>query len=213
MFALVSRPAFGSSLLSLSLVLAALAWATPVQSAEEPLKVSVDRLVTDEFIQEVREWATAPVIISALKGRVATAGKLSESDIKALDDQWRAERESEDQPLITSVLSGPVSSYLTRIQARSVGLYSEIFVMDQNGLNVGQSAITSDYWQGDEGKFQKTFGVGNDAVFVDEAEFNGDTYSWRAQLNMTISDGGEKLGAITVEINLTEVERRLLASL
>ena len=213
MNALAPRPAYGLSLLSILLVFGALIWVKPASSAEQPLKVSVDRLITSEFIEEVRTWATAPVIISALKGRVASAGKLSESDIKALDDQWRAERETDDQPLITSVLSGPVSSYLTQIQARSIGLYSEIFVMDQNGLNVGQSAITSDYWQGDEGKFQKTYGVANDAVFVDEAEYNGDTYSWRAQLNMTISDGGEKLGAITVEINLTEVERRLLASL
>ena len=72
----------------------------------------------------------------------------------------------------------------------------------------GQSAITGDYWQGDEGKFQKTYPVGADAVFIDEAEFHDGTGTWRAQLNMTIAKNGKAIGAITVEINLTELQRR-----
>src|SRR3546814_14627886 len=75
---------------------------------------------------------------------------LDQAGIQALDQQWVAEREVEDQPLITAVLSSPLSSYLTRIQADSQGLFTAIFVMDRSGLNAGKSAITSDFWQGDE---------------------------------------------------------------
>src|SRR3546814_7012055 len=98
-----------------------------------------------------------------------------QAGIQALDQQWVAEREVEDQPLITAVLSSPLSSYLTRIQADPQGLFTAIFVMDRSGLNAGQSAITSDFWQGDEAKFQKTFQVGPDAIFVDDIEINEDT--------------------------------------
>jgi hypothetical protein len=86
-----------------------------------------------------------------------------------------------------------------------------MFVMDEKGLNVGQSSVTSDYWQGDEGKYQKTFQVGANAVFIDEAEFNDDTKTWRAQLNFTVVDpaSGKPIGAATIEMNLTELERRL----
>ena len=177
-----------------------------------PLKMQVGEMVTPDFIQAVRKWATAPVVVSALIGREKLYGKLPQEDIDILDKQWRAEREVDDQPLITSVLANPLSSYLIRVQANSVGLFTEIFVMDTNGLNAGQSSITSDYWQGDEGKFQKTFDIGPDAVFVDEAEFHDGTSTWRAQLNMTITDPqGASIGAITVEVNLTELERRILA--
>ena len=81
--------------------------------------------------------------------------------------------------------------------------------MDDKGLNVGQSSITSDYWQGDEGKFQKTYPEGADAVFIDEAELNEDTKTWRAQVNLTVVDEAKKpIGAVTVEVNLTELARR-----
>ncbi|MGD8332006.1 MAG: hypothetical protein PVJ49_21410, partial [Acidobacteriota bacterium] len=138
---------------------------------------------------------------------------VDQAKIDALDKQWRAERKVQDQPLITAVLSSPLSSYLTRIQARSLGLYSEIFVMDNKGLNAGQSSITSDYWQGDEAKFQKTYEVGPDAVFIDEPEYNKETGTWRAQLNMTLAKDGAAAGSLTVEINLTELERRRMLNL
>ncbi|MCR9074223.1 MAG: hypothetical protein NXI18_21375 [Alphaproteobacteria bacterium] len=185
-----------------------------VSAEPKALTLTVQELVTDPFIAEIREWATAPVVLSALRSRNAGAGQLDQSEIDALDKQWRAETKNDDQPLITSVLANPLSSFLYRVQASSVGLFTEVFVMDQNGLNVGQSAITSDYWQGDEAKFQKTAGVGPGEVFVDEAEYHEGTHTWRAQINLTIDDeNGKAAGAITVEVNLTELERRRLAGL
>jgi len=179
------------------------------RSEPVPLSLPVTALITDQFIDNVRTWATAPVVIESLVGRNKTAGQLSQDEIDRLDKQWRSEIELDDQPLITSVLANPLSSYLTRIQANSVGVLTEVFVFDRNGLNAGQSSITSDYWQGDEAKFQKTFNVGAGAIFIDDPEYNEKTETWRAQLNMTI-EGEDKtpIGAITVEVNLTELERR-----
>jgi hypothetical protein len=95
------------------------------------------------------------------------------------------------------------------MQGRSLGLYAEIFIMDQNGLNVGQSSITSDFWQGDEAKFQKTYDVAPDAVFIDEPEFDDEMKIWRGQVNLTVTDAdGKSIGAATVELNLTELARR-----
>jgi hypothetical protein len=97
------------------------------------------------------------------------------------------------------------------MQGQSVGLFVEIFVMDDKGLNVGQSSITSDFWQGDEAKFQKTYLVGPDAMFIDEPEWD-DTYKiWRVQLNKSLTEPktGKLIGAATIEINLTEWARRM----
>ena len=184
----------------------------PVKAEPKALTLSMDELVTDDLIADIREWVNVPVVTEALRSRNQGAGQLEQSEIDALDAKWREETKTQDQPLITSVLANPLSSYLYRVQARSVGLFTELFVMDRNGLNVGQSSVTSDYWQGDEAKFQKTVGVGPGTVFVDEPEFNEDTATWRAQINLTIDNAqGQSIGAITVEVNLTELERRKLA--
>ncbi len=171
-------------------------------------------LIDDRVVSSIRDFLKAPVVWKSIEAQNRKTSELSEADIDRLDKQWRAEREVEDQPLVASVLTSPLSSYLTRIQAGALGLYSEMFVMDSAGLNVGQSATTSDYWQGDEAKFQKTFPVASDAVFIDEAEFNEETGTWRAQVNLTlVNPDGTAIGAATVEINLTELQRRRLLGL
>ena len=165
-------------------------------------------IITAEVIDTIRGWVEKPVVFISLDGQNTQHATLKQKDIDALDKQWRNETKSEDQPLIAAVLSNPLSNYLTQIQAASAGLYTEIFVMDKTGLNAGQSSITSDYWQGDEGKFQKTFSVGSNAVFIDDPELNEDSNTWRSQLNITVAQDGKAVGAITVEINLTELQRR-----
>lgn len=170
---------------------------------------SADEWLLRQFVvDEIRSWSSSPVVLLTLEASNERYASLDQAGIEALDQQWRAEREVEDQPLITAVLSSPLSSYLTRIQARSRGLYTEIFVMDAKGLNAGQSAITSDFWQGDEGKWQKTYQVGPDAIFIDEIEVNEDTGTENAQVNLSIAKDGQVVGAITVEINVTELRRR-----
>jgi len=167
-------------------------------------------LITKDVIENVSEWLSNPIVALSINTQNSLRGALSQAEIDALDQQWRKEREAADKPLISSTLSAPLSIYLLRIQAGALGLYPEIFVMDANGLNVGQSAITGDFWQGDEAKFQKTFPNGPDAVFIDEAEWDEGLKVWRAQLNMTIPDPetGKPIGAATVEFNLTELLRR-----
>jgi len=75
---------------------------------------------------------------------------------------------------------------------------------------VGQSNITSDYWQGDEAKFSRTFPRGPGTVFLDAAEWHQDSGTWRVQLNLTVADPRSRaaIGAATFEINLTELARR-----
>ena len=179
------------------------------QAAAEPPAPDIKALVDDAFIAQTREWLANPIVQLSINAQNELRGDLGQAEIDALDQQWVAERESNDKPLISATLSAPLSIYLLRVQAKTLGLYTEIFVMDAHGLNVGQSSITGDYWQGDEAKSQKTFPNGANAVFLDEPEWDGDRRIWIAQLNLTIADDTAKpIGAATVEINLTELARR-----
>lgn len=177
----------------------------PQSASAEPL---TSDLITKDIVASVHKWLDTPVVRISVKAQNERYRALSRTDIDALDQQWRREGTAADQPLIAATLSSPLSNYLTQIQAASGGLFTEIFIVDAKGLNVGQSAITSDYWQGDEAKFTNTFGKGYGTVFIDKAEYNDATKTWRAQLNLTLSEGGVPIGAATVEINLTELSRR-----
>ncbi len=106
--------------------------------------------------------------------------------------------------MIDDLLGRPASKRLMQIKADGAGIFTEIFVMDNKGLNVAQSDVTSDYWQGDEAKWKKTYQAGPDSVFIDEVEFDESTQTYQSQVSLPITDpeSGEAIGAITVGINV-----------
>lgn len=157
------------------------------------------------YIEEnVRPWLSDPVLIDAVKAQNAANAALTQAEIDALDQKWRAETESGDKPMIDGVLANPLSAFLKSKQEASSDLITEVFVTDNKGLNVGQSDVTSDYWQGDEAKWTESFGAGPDGLFVDEAEKDESTQMLQSQASVAIKDpaSGEAIGAITIGINL-----------
>ncbi len=186
--------------------------APPAVSIEAaPPAVSIDA----DLVDEIRAFLDNDVVRLMVDAHNRYHAGIDAAGIERLDQQWRAETEAKQQPLIAPTLASPLSTYLTQVQAFSLGLFTEIFVVDRFGLNVGQSAITTDFYQGDEAKWQKTVPVGPDAVFIDEPEFHEPTRTWRAQVNLSIADAARTAarGAATVEINLTELARRRAAGL
>lgn len=150
----------------------------------------------------LREWMKDPVVIAAVKAQNAKHADLTQDKIDALDKQWRAETKAAAKPLINEVMGNTLSAFLKKKEAEGKGLVTEIFVMDNKGLNVGQSDVTSDYWQGDEAKWQKTFSVGPAAVFVDKVEKDESTQKFQTQVSISIVDGGAVIGAVTVGLDV-----------
>jgi hypothetical protein len=173
--------------------------AGPALADDAPVK-EVESYVKGNIVA----WLGDKVLISALKEQNAKHATLSEDEIKKLDKQWRAEVDAAQKPLIDGVLKSELSSFLAKKKADAKGVLTEIFVMDNKGLNVGQSDITSDYWQGDEAKWQKTFQVGPDAVFFDKVEKDESTQTLQMQVSVAIKDPetGKVIGAATFGINV-----------
>lgn len=167
--------------------------------AEQDIRVTA---VTDYVETNVRPWLAEPAIINAVIAQNAAHSRLSQADIQDLDARWRAELGGGKRPLIDATLSNPLSLYLKGRQRAAEGLITEIFVMDNRGLNVGQSDITSDYWQGDEAKWLKSFGAG--LTHVGEAERDDSTQLMQSQASLPIHDPktGAIIGAVTVGVNL-----------
>lgn len=163
-----------------------------------------DAAVRNLVESQVKGWVSDPVLVGAIKAQNTRHAGLSQVDIDALDKKWRAETSASVKPMIDGLLGRATSKKLVEHKNGGEGLFTEIFVMDNKGLNVAQSDATSDYWQGDEAKWKKTFLAGPGALFIDEVEFDESTQTYQAQVSVSIADpgSGEAIGAITVGVNV-----------
>ncbi len=157
-----------------------------------------------EFLDSsIMEWSSAQVLIDAINERNAMTSAYGQDEIDALDTTWRNEVGSSDSETIKSVLDNAAADFLRMQVEQSGGVITEVFIMDAQGLNVAASALTSDYWQGDEAKHQETYGVGANAVHFGEVEFDDSSQSYQGQISMTVTDPetGQPIGALTVGVN------------
>lgn len=156
----------------------------------------------------IKEWSQSSEVVSAIKAQNKTSEGLDQGKIDMLDKQWRAETKGSDKTMINKVLGNSLSTYLKGVKEQSQGLYTEIFVMDMKGLNVGQSDVTSDYWQGDEGKWQKTYGAGPDGMLIGDVEFDDSSQTYQSQISVSIVDPASNtvIGAVTIGVNVEGLE-------
>jgi len=155
-------------------------------------------------VEKIAHWASDPVILDAIRHQNEATAAYSQDQIDAMDKAWRAEVGAGAHPTIDSVLKTAASDYLRAQRDASGGLYTEVFVMDARGLNAAASDVTSDYWQGDEAKWQQTYTIGAGAIHIGEIELDESTQTYQSQVSMAITDPatGTPIGAVTVGVNV-----------
>lgn len=163
--------------------------------------------LTELANSKLREIAENATIVAAVAAQNAVTAGYDQAKIDALDQQWRAEVSAAAKPLIHATLGTEASKWLLEVQEQAGGLFTEIFVMDAKGLNVAQSTVTSDYWQGDEDKFTASYGAGAAAVHLGEIEQDESTQAFQSQVSITVVDAatGEPIGAVTAGIDLSMI--------
>ena len=179
--------------------------ATGAQAAEPHVEL-VQRFADST----VRQWISEPVLIAAIKAQNERHAGLTQAEIDSLDIQWRTETALSRKPLITEVTDNALSKRLVALKAGTEGVVTEVFVMDNRGLNVAISDVTSDFWQGDEDKWQKTFLAGPGAIFIDAVELDPSTDSFQSAVSFAVTDpeSGQVIGSITVGVDIDELKRR-----
>lgn len=185
-------------------LIAAAAGAVVLATAPMAIAADIEGPVKELVDGQVRGWISDPVVVDAVKAQNAKNAGLTQADIDALDQQWRAETSAAAKPLIDETLANQLSGYLKNVKDGSKGLYTEIFVMDNKGLNVGQSDVTSDYWQGDEEKWQNSYGAGPDALLIGEVEQDESTQRFQTQVSLPVVDpaNGQVIGAVTIGVDV-----------
>jgi hypothetical protein len=157
--------------------------------------------VVDLANSTLAAFGTDPIIVAAVKAENAKGKTLEQ--IKAQDKKWMADAGVADY--MKALMDSECGKYLRKIQA-SAPYYAEIFVMDNLGANVAMTDKTSDYWQGDEAKFQKSFAGGAGAVFVDDVKFDDSAQTYMVQVSVPVKDGAAAIGAITFGIDVEKIK-------
>ena len=154
--------------------------------------------------QDVNAWASHAAVISAVKKQNQEHKGLTQSKIDKLDQTWRSQVGSGGD-LIDRILGNDLSEFLKQETSKHQGLYTEIFVTDNLGLNVGQSDITSDYWQGDEAKWQVPYE--EQELQIGAIELDESTQTYQSQVSAPVIDPDSKsvIGVITVGVNVEQL--------
>jgi hypothetical protein len=151
--------------------------------------------VTAYVTEHVKPWLSDPALIEAINAETEKHARLNYEEIQKLDQDWK-----DKAPIVEEIMGNATSEMLKAKMAEAPAL-TEIFVMDAQGFNVGQTGETSDYYQADEPKWQKTFPAGPDAIFVDVAEDEGGKKI--AQASLAVADSsGKPVGAVTVGVDV-----------
>lgn len=187
---MTSRTLGGLCAVALAAVVAA-----PATADEHTAKVEA------YLASDVTPWLGASEIVTAVEAQNVEHAALADAEIEALDQKWRAEKKAGSGELMASKIDNALSDFLRDVRDRSGGKVAEIFVMDNRGLNVGQTDPTGDYMQGDEDKWQKTYQVGAGATFIDAVEEDGGKNI--SQASATIVDAsGAPIGAVTIALDV-----------
>lgn len=161
---------------------------------------NVQILLTDEATR-LQTWGSDPAIVAAVKAQ--NAKRVPATQVKSLDEQWFA---GKADALVKQVTTGKCADHLRTLVAGNAG-YGETFVMDNQGALVCATAKTTDYWQGDEAKWQRAYSDGKGDVFIDRPKFDDSSSQRLAQISVPVFDNGAAIGAITIGISLDKLQK------
>ncbi|HEY6631645.1 MAG TPA: hypothetical protein VIZ90_09350 [Rhizobiaceae bacterium] len=221
----MGNPRFGTALVAVSLAMgisAAFAQDAPPNPPSEAVVLYAKDFVAKNLIgngelnaaiaastEKHRKLGYDETIILDSQWRVAKSGVEKEEKAASTLKDLAGDTSLEDhvkagEELIKAARENDVSKWLVAVQEKvePAGAITEVFVMDGWGWNVAQTGGTSDYYQGDEGKWQKTF-ASNDIEILDIVEEDGIRY---AQISLPIKDGDKNIGAVTVGVDVDKIK-------
>ncbi|NLV25159.1 MAG: hypothetical protein GXY54_10315 [Deltaproteobacteria bacterium] len=121
--------------------------------------------VVDLANTKLAELGKDKIVVKSVRA-VNAEGRTME-EIKKIDEEWIAAKKAGTTiPLMTELMGNNCAKQLKEMMAAHPFI-TEIFVTGNMGGNVCQTALTGDFWQGDEAKFKDVFKKG---ILVGEVE-------------------------------------------
>lgn len=154
----------------------------------DPMK----KFVGDVLIELVTDKAFADAVTAQ------NTKAMPKEEIEKIDKEWQA---AEDElPIQKEKTSNDCAKRVKEFVAAHP-MIVEMFVMDNQGGNVGQNQLTSDYWQGDEPKWQNSFNSGKGGLDVGDLKLDKSSNAEVQQISLPVIDAsGKVIGAFTAGV-------------
>lgn len=175
----------------------------PVLAQAQPPAARAETLLRAEAAALMAD----PVVLDALRRANREREGLTPGAIQALDQRWREEAKGGAAPFIRLHLDSAASDRLRARREASAGRIANLFVYDRLGLNVAQTWVSHDYWQGDEDQYRLTVPKGTGALQMGPEELDDVVNRPVIAGSVTLTDpaDGTVLGAVTVVFDLREL--------
>ena len=131
-----------------------------------------------------------------------------QSYIDEKDKEWINTPEKEITPFMQNIINNELSKKLREKiefyeKDRGYKVFGEIFITNKYGANIAQTGKTTDYYQGDEEKFQK---AKENGVHVDKVTYDESAKIFSINIATKIENkNGEFLGVMISVFNIEEI--------
>jgi hypothetical protein len=169
-----------------------------VSHAEIELTDAQIEELLDVKIRFATHMAYQPNIIRAVEAQ--NGEKLTLSEIKDRDQMW-IDANGGSNTLIREITRNEIARYLKR-RVENNSAIDEVFITDNQGANVAAYPPTSDYWQGDEGKFTSSFNEGDGQVFIGPLELDASTNKTQVQISAPIVSNNQTIGVLILGVSV-----------
>ena len=169
-----------------------------VSQAEVELTDAQIEELLDVKIRFATHMAYQPNIIRAVEAQ--NGKKLTLAEIKERDQMW-IDANGSSNALIRAITRNDIARYLKRRVDNNTAI-DEVFITDNQGANVAAYPPTSDYWQGDEGKFTSSFNNGNGKVFIGPLEQDASTNKTLVQISTPIVSNNQTIGVLIMGVSV-----------
>ncbi len=158
--------------------------------------------LASEYFQE---WWQQPSWLESLRQAARQSPPSAEALVQA-DARWLQEQTAEQQPLINQVLATPVAQQLQQAVAQDRRL-SEVMLSDKYGQLLAASAITSDFYQGDETAFIQSQTVPENQLLLEPIAYDNSSRQFSVKVSEPLYDpkGGAFLGVLTLAVNIDQL--------
>lgn len=177
-------------------------------TADTVVFVQEVEIVLDNNAALIQTLINDSVIISKIKESNSINNNITFTEITALDTRWK-NTEGIDE-FILPFLENEIALKLLEFKNDHPG-FSEIFVTDKYGLNVGQTNKTTDYYQADEEWWIESYNQGKGKYFHGSIEFDDSSQTVGISLYLPIIDSEthEVIGIVKAVLSITAIKKEL----
>tara|TARA_B100002003_G_C13996995_1_gene481464 strand:+ start:65 stop:682 length:618 start_codon:yes stop_codon:yes gene_type:complete len=149
--------------------------------------------IINTHIRLINKWAQNPVLINSVIKQNQKNVPLDE--IIKIDKQWLA---GEINNFAISLQKNRAGKLLYDHISQNSRLYVEAFLCDEKGAVVAEYPKTTDYWQGDEEKFLKSYNSGKGQIDVGPLSFDDSTKTNSVQISIPVFDKKKTIDVLIV---------------